>query len=280
MIHEPGGLPTDPDRRYWRRRANRRVRKARRTRTLLRWAGVAAVNLAVLGLLAYSGSRAVRHLTTSPEFALSKLRVEGACAATTERVRASLAKLEGRNLPELELAWVTDRVRRDPWVMDCTAKRVFPHTLRVVVTEREPWVWARIGVQSYIVDRTGTLIAPVEPGASSALPVLTGLDRLTDAERKSALERGAAAVSMLADSAAPWVETIRELDLSRNDRISVVTANSGAKLLLDPQRVDRNLREFLALEDDIFNRIGPASYVDLRWRDRIAVMPTTQQWSE
>ena len=148
------------------------------------------------------------------------------------------------------------------------------------MTEREPWVWARIGVQSYIVDRTGTLIAPVEPGASSALPVLTGLDRLTEAERKSALQRGATAVSMLADSAAAWVETIRELDLSRNDRISVVTANSGAKLLLDPQRVDRNLREFLALKDDIFNRIGPASYVDLRWRDRIAVMPTTQQWSE
>ena len=179
MIHEPGGLPTDPDRRYWRRRANRRVRKARRTRTLLRWSGVAAVNLAVLGLLAYSGSRALRHLTTSPEFALSKLRVEGACNATTERVRASLAELEGRNLPELDLAWVTNRVRQDPWVMDCTAKRVFPHTLRVVVTEREPWVWARIGAQSYIVDRTGTLIAPVEPGASSALPVLTGLDRLT-----------------------------------------------------------------------------------------------------
>ena len=276
MIHEPGGLPTDPDRRYWRRRANRRVRKARRTRTLLRWSSVAAVNLVVLGLIAFSGSRALRHFTTSPEFALSNLRVEGACAATTERVRTTLEVLEGRNLPELDLAWVTERVRQDPSVLSCTVKRVFPHTLRVAVTERQPWVRARVDGRSYLVDRTGTVIAPAEPGVGSALPVLTGLDRLTDAQRKSALERGAAAVTMLGDSAAGWANTIRELDLSRGDRISVITADSGTKLLLDPGRVDRNLREFIALEDDILDRIGPASYVDLRWRDRIAVMPTIQ----
>jgi cell division protein FtsQ len=277
VIHDPGGLPTNPDRRYWRRRANRRVRKARRTRTLLRWASVAAVNLAILGLLAFSGSRALRHLTTSPEFALSNLRVEGACDATTERVRSSLAQLEGRNLPELDLSWVTERVRQDPSVLSCTAKRVFPHTLRVTVTEREPWVRARIDGHGYLVDRTGTVIAPTEPDASVTLPVLTGLDRLTDAQRQSALERGAAAVTMLGEHAGEWVKTIRELDLSRTDRISVLTANSGTRVILDPGRVDRNLRQFIALEDDILDRIGPASYVDLRWSDRIAVMPTVQQ---
>jgi len=43
--------------------------------------------------------------------------------------------------------------------------------------------------------------------------------------------------------------------------------------LLDPERADRNLLEYLALEDEIGRRVGAATYIDLRWRDRIAVMP-------
>jgi hypothetical protein len=44
-------------------------------------------------------------------------------------------------------------------------------------------------------------------------------------------------------------------------------------VLLDPARADRNLNEYLALEYDLLGRIGPVSYVDLRWRDRISIMP-------
>lgn len=273
MIHETEGLPTDPDRRYWRRRANRRVRAARRAQTLARWSGIAAANLAVLGLVAFSGSRAFRHLTTSPEFSLRVVNVDGGSAGTAARVRATLAELEGRNLPELDLDRVIDLVRRDPWVLDCTVKRIFPHTLRVSVTERRPWVRARIAGRHHLVDRSGTLIAAVEPGAAEELPLLTGLDRFAEHERPAALARGADAVVTLRASASPWAETIVELDLSRDDRIAVVTKDAAPTVLLDPARADRNLIEYLALESDIVDRIGPLNYVDLRWRDRISVMP-------
>jgi len=273
MIHEPCGLPTDPDRRYWRRRANRQVRKARRTRYLLRWSGIAAVNLAVLGALAYSGNRALRHLTTSPEFALRVVQVEGGSAGTRDRVRALLAELEGSNLPELDLDRAIDLARRDPWVLDCNAKRIFPHTLRVSLTEREPWVRASIEGRSYLVDRSGAVIVPVEPGSAEELPLLTGLDDVEEDMRPAALKRGADAVALLSERAAPWVETIAELDLALNDRIAVATHGSETRVLLDPERADRNLDEYLALESDIADRIGAVSYVDLRWRDRISVMP-------
>lgn len=273
MIHETDGVPIDPDRRYWRRRANRQVRTARRTRTLARWAWVAAVNLAVLGLLVYSGGRALRHLTTSPEFSLRVVSVDGGSAATAARVRSALEELQGENLPELDLDRVIALVRRDPWVLDCTVKRVFPHTLRVSVTEREPWVRARIAGRDWLVDRSGTLIAEIEPGAAEELPLLTGLEDVAASDRPEALRRGAEAVRTLRQRAAPWVETIAALDLSRRDRISVVTGEPAMTVLLDPARADRNLNEYLALEDDLLGRIGPVSYVDLRWRDRISIMP-------
>ena len=274
MIQEPVGMPTDPDRRYWRRRANRRVRQERRTRTLLRWSGVAAVNLALLGFLAYSGNRALRHLTTSPEFALRNLRIEGARPATEDRIRWSLAELEGRNVLEMDLDAVTATIKEDPWVLDCTVKRMLPHTLRVAVEEREPAVVARVGKRRLVVDRTGTVIADAGPATAQGLPVITGLEKLRNEHREGAVRKGVAAVEVLRRASTDWTEGLAEIDLSRADRI-VATQASGPRLLLDPERADRNLLEYLALEGEIGRRVGAASYVDLRWRDRIAVMPET-----
>ena len=62
MIEEGHPLP-EPDRRYWRRRVNRHVRKARRTRTLLRFSGILAMNLAVGAVLVVSGATVIRHFT-------------------------------------------------------------------------------------------------------------------------------------------------------------------------------------------------------------------------
>ena len=47
--------------------------------------------------------------------------------------------------------------------------------------------------------------------------------------------------------------------------------------LLDPERVDRNLNHYLELRREIARRTGPSlQYVDLRWQDRIAVMPAVR----
>ena len=272
MIQEPVGLPTDPDRRYWRRRANRRVRQERRTRTLLRWSGVAGINLVLLAFLAYSGNRVIRHLTTSPEFALRNIRIEGCRPDTADRIRWSLAEIEGQNVLELDLQSITARVKEDPWVLTCTVKRMLPHTLRVTVEEREPAVVARVGKRNVVVDRTGTVIADAGPITAQGLTVITGLERMQNEHREGAVRKGVAAMEVLRHTAAGWTEALTEIDLSRTDRI-VATPASGPRVLLDPERADRNLLEYLALEDEIGRRVGAATYIDLRWRDRIAVMP-------
>ena len=66
---------------------------------------------------------------------------------------------------------------------------------------------------------------------------------------------------------------ISELDLSRTDRVGLRTSDGGPTILLDPDHVDQNIHPFLELRDAIRHRVGTASYIDLRWRDRISVMP-------
>ena len=71
-----------------------------------------------------------------------------------------------------------------------------------------------------------------------------------------------------------WADGVVEIDVSRPDRLGVRTQAGGPRLLLDPQRVERNLQDYLALQTQIDRRVGPAEYVDLRWSDRITVMPS------
>ena len=70
---------------------------------------------------------------------------------------------------------------------------------------------------------------------------------------------------------------VARLDFSRRDRVAVATVDPGPAILLDPDRVERNLVRYLELRGEIVRRTGPLESVDLRWQDRIAVVPASRQ---
>lgn len=265
-----------PDQRYWRARANRKVRKARLTRSLLRWSVIVLLNAAFLAGLGYMGLRGARQLAQSGEFALERVELEGLDRASAEGIRAGLGPWMGHNLFELDLARMEETVRRDPWVLSAAVRRVLPRTLRVTVTERTPTALAVIRGRAHVVDATAHVIGPAGAELSENLPVLTGLEGLKREELIERLRSGVRQLERLSRSAGPFTAAISELDLSSPDRIVVRTVGQGPRLLLDPGRVERNVMRYLALRALIERRVGPIEYVDLRWRDRIAVMPVME----
>jgi cell division protein FtsQ len=275
VILERGGPNAEPDRRYWRRRVNREVRKARRTRTFLYRTRVVAANLAVAAILVFSGKQAVLHLTTTADLALTTIEVEGASRTSPEAVRALLAPFVGRNLLVMRLEDVAARAESDPWVRQAAVKRILPHTLRVTVAEREPAALAVLRGVVYVVDESGFAIGPAGPAFSLDQPVLTGLDRVSGAALQNSLAAGVAAIARIEAASPSWESEISELDLSRPDRISVVTRKPGPRILLDAERVDRNVNDYLALRAEIEKRLGPAEVVDLRFSRRISVLPAS-----
>ena len=276
MIHHQGGVVADTDRRYWRRRANRHVRKARRTRSILQWSGAIVLNLVLLAVVVFSGDRAVRHMTTSPEFSFRFVHVVGQVRCDAESIRRRLADLAGKNLLELDLRMIATRVRDEPWVQDCSVKRILPHAIRIIIIERDPCALALVDGSVRVVDRTGFIVDHAGQVSSENLPLFTGLDGLYGPARDAALRRGVQALERLRTTAGVWVDTVSEIDLSRPDRLGVLASTPGPRLLLDPEQVERNLLDYLALKDEIDDRVGPSEYVDLRWRNRIAVMPEAE----
>jgi len=276
VIEEGHPFP-EPDRRYWRRRVNRHVRKTRRARMLLRWAGILAANLAIAAVLVVSGASVARHFATSDELAVREIVVIGTARTTPDAVRAALQPYLGRNLVELALDEVAKTATRDPWVKEASVRRVLPGTLRVAVTERIPGALALVRGSVYVVDDGGFVMGPAGPDLPYDLPLLIGVDGHQGKDRDAVLARGVALLMRLHGIFPAWTRGISEVDLSRSDRVLVTRLDGGPKILLDPERVDRNLGAYLALQPTIARRIGDVSRVDLRWSQRISLLPAAER---
>jgi cell division protein FtsQ len=273
VTFEDGTPLPQPDRRYWRRRVNRHVRKARRTQALVRVAGILLANV-LLGIVLFAtGATVVRHVRTSSELAVREIAVEGTSRTSPDAVRGVLREFLGRNLLEVSLADVAAAAARDPWVKEAAVKRLLPGTLRVIVTERTPAALGLVQGTVHVVDDRGRIMGPAGPSMPFDLPILTGLDPRRGPALDDVLASGVALLRDLRGSHPDWAAGISELDLARNDRVAVTRTSGGPTILLDPSRVGRNLDEYIQLQPTIARRIGAVTRVDLRWDRRIALLP-------
>ena len=269
--HPP--VETPPEQRYLRRGANLRVRKVQRLRGVARTVLALAFHGSVAAAIVISLVQAVSYMTRTREFALRRFEIEGVARGSEGEILRRLEAYRGRNLLDLHLRSVEMDIEAEPWVLRASVRRALPDALEVRVIEREPRALAVIHGEMCLVDATGHVIGRTGAGVADDLPVLTGLDELEGRELDEALARGVRALAELAGADASFVRDLSELDLTDEDRIVAHLAQGGPEILLDPARVERNLLAYLELRDAIARRVDEPEYVDLRWRDRIAVMP-------
>jgi len=273
VIRSTNPIDRGEDQRFWRSRANRRVRKARLTRNALRWSALLLAHLVIATIVLGAGVRVFRQATSSEEFALERIEIHGVRRASTAAIQQRVGRYVGHNLLDLNMGEIAALAALDPWARSASAKRLLPDTLRVTIEERRPCALAMLRSGAHLIDTSGYVISPSGPGLTDDLPVLTGIADLEGAELIEALRRGTRMLLRVQDAVGPWIAEISELDLRNPREVALRTIGPGPTILLDPARVERNLSEYLALRRDIGNRVGPVAFVDLRWQDRIAVTP-------
>jgi len=259
------------DLRYWRR--NWRVRRARRRRTLVRWTAIAGLHVVVVTALVAVGARAIAHVAHSPRFEVADVDIAGIDRADPRALYESVREFEGRSVLDLDLDEIAARLESDPWVAEATVRRSIPGRLTISIRERRAAALARLDGRICLVADDGSVIGPSGPSRDDDLPVIIGLDGFDGATLERAIAAGVDVVTRLANVRPGFLPHVSEIDVSSPDRVRIVTIEPGADILLDPDRVERNLDDYMALRPQIAARIGSLEYVDLRWDRRITLMP-------
>jgi len=266
--------------RYLRRDGNRRVRAKRRRRTALRLTVVSLLWVAAaLGALA-AYAAAGRWSTSPQRFRLAQVLVRGNREATQAEFETLLAGVMGHNLFVIDLTDVEQQVRRHPWIGESGSVRIarrLPGTLVLTLGERQAAGMALMDGAVWLLDVRGMPIDRFGPRyAKYDFPIIKGLDALRGqpVPLAAALADGVEVTRALTERQPAFAASVSEIDVSEPNMIVLRLDGETYDLRLSRRSCLKNLENYFALRDQITGDDGGAiEYVDLRWEDRIAVMP-------
>jgi cell division protein FtsQ len=216
-------------------------------------------------------------LMSSDAITVSRITVAGNARMSKGEVLALLEGLRGANMLGADLETWRTRLLTSPWVADAAIRRVFPGTLAVTVTERQPLGIGRINDNLYLVDQRATIIDEYGPNyAELDLPIIDGLASpapgdglLIDTSRAYLAGR------LLVDlhRRPELARRISQIDVSDvRDAIVILKDDTTLLRVGDERFVDR-LQSYLDLAPALRERVPAIDYVDLRFDERVYVRP-------
>jgi cell division septal protein FtsQ len=112
---------------------------------------------------------------TANALTINTITVKGTNRMAPGEALAILDGLRGSSMVTADLESWRQKLLDAPWVADVSIRRVFPRTVAVVISEREPLGIGRIQNALYLLDQDGTVIDEFGPRVRRIRPA----DRLT-----------------------------------------------------------------------------------------------------
>lgn len=209
-------------------------------------------------------------------FALQAIDVEGTRYLDAARVAKIAGLAIGQDWFGIDCARARQALVLCPRIAGAEVERRFPRNVRIRVVEREPAMLVRHGT-AWEIDSAGVLLAPLEPGAVSDVPLLAGpsFEQLPEGARVSAepVRRGLQWVQALSVSELKLTGQVSEVDVS--------DPSSTGLWLLDGTHVlaqawppgTRQLSALRVVLADLKKRGTVAREVDLRFEGQVIVRP-------
>ena len=251
------------------------VHPARKRGRMPSWRTVVVLLVVGVGSI-YAASRAAHFALSAEALTIRKVAVKGTHRMAPGEVVALLEGLRGANMLTADLESWRQKLLAAPWVADAAIRRVFPGTVSVVVSEREPLGIGRIGSALYLIDSEGMVIDEFGPKYSDFdLPIIDGLAAKRAADEAAEDEHAVLASRVLADfQRRPMLaKRLSQIDVS-DVRDAVVILKDDAALIHtgDDHFVDR-VQAYLDLAPRLREQVPQIDYVDLRYDERVYVKP-------
>ena len=222
------------------------------------------VGTAVAGVvIGGNGMNVLSAASASAGFAIENVKITGQSETSEVDVLSALDIGTYPSLLTLDLEAAKARIEALPWVKEATLKKLFPDTVEIAVSERDPYAtWQHDGVLS-LVDRAGKVITDDVSDAYATLPRVVGIGAADKAGDYAAL---IAAWPTIAGEARAGI-------LVSENRWTIVL-KTGIELMLPSDNPQAALATIAALDRDHGLLSREITAVDLRQPGQMVVRLT------
>ena len=214
-----------------------------------------------------------RFITSSPNFNINKVNWTGNESLSTEDLNTWAGPITGKNIFQLDLNKVSQKLAQHPWVKTALVSRVFPQGLNIDLNERTPFARVQLD-QIYVMDNYGILLGP-EVGKFNKLPFVTGIlaknPKSGDNVANEEIIRGLKTmhyINLLSMFKKNPIDTVR---ISSKSRVTFITRNKNMKVHMRPGTVRESFKNLTLVLDTIEESEGDLSYIDLSFKNKIVV---------
>ena len=253
-------------------------------RTILRWAGIAAVMCLALTGAIYASQRVEQFLIRDPRFFLPgppdyglespNIQLNGTHYSSRPRILRLFDEDYGRSIYLVPLAARRKALLNVSWVRDASLVRVWPDRVTVYVTERKPVAFVKLpadGITRWgLIDEDGVILDPPQR-APFRLPVLAGVLSGESADKRAKRVRR---MQQLTRDIGTLADNVSEVDVSDLDdlKISGQVQGRAVYLMMGDRNFSSRLKNFLEHYPDIHRKMPQAANFDLRLDDRITAL--------
>jgi cell division protein FtsQ len=186
----------------------------------------------------------------------------------------------GRNIFFIPLTERQKQLEQIPWVESASVMRFVPNRLRIVIEERTPVAFARVGSKICLISADGTLMdLPTGNKKKYSYPVILGMNSSEPhSTREARMKVYNELVSQLDSGGAHYSQDLSEVDLSDSDDVKVLANDPGGEVMvhLGPSDFLDRYKIFVSHVRDWRQQFERLDSVDLRYDNQIIVNPDSQ----
>lgn len=236
-----------------------------------------AIGLVLSTTVIYAVSRAAGFALSATALAVSKISLTGTQRMAAGEALALLDGLRGSSIVTADLEPWRLKLLEAPWVADAAMRKIFPNTVSVVVTEREPLGIGRIRNSLFLIDREGRIIDEFGPKyADFDLPIIDGLSAGSGAPDDSADPARAALAGRVLEELQrrpDLAQLVSQVDVSNVRDAIVILKDDTALIHTGDNHFAERVQFYLDLAPRLREDVPLIDSVDLRYGERVFVRP-------
>ena len=199
-------------------------------------------------------------------FAVEDIEISGNEQTSEIAILQSLGLEGAYSLRGIDVQLARGQLLNLPWVAEADVRKIYPSTLKITLTEREPYaLWQQEDGRTLMIEQNGNVIGPLSAPKFRRLPLVLGQGGNFAAADIDGLLEGWPALS-------ERVRAYKRVDGRRWD----LYLDNGMIVKLPQQETETALGRLKSLEESRSILEREIAAVDLRLEDRIAIQLTPE----